>query len=208
MQMYGHGIRRRAASMLGGDGPRLRMAWSLMFALPGSPVVFMGDEIGMAEQLEIPDRYAVRVPMQWSAGPSGGFSDAPADALVRPQASGAFAPAKVNVTDQRRDPGSLLRFVSLLMRRRRAAPELGWGTSTLIETADPAVFAHRCDWEGSSVVAVHNLGRRAAAFDLTLGDDATAVHDLLADAEEPVPPGGTLPVRLEGYGGRWLRVRR
>jgi len=109
---------------------------------------------------------------------------------------------------QRLDPGSLLRFVSLLMRRRRAAPELGWGTSPLIETADPAVFAHRCDWEGSSVVAVHNLGRRAAAFDLTLGDDATAVHDLLADAEEPVPPGGTLPVRLEGYGGRWLRVRR
>src|SRR3954451_12547624 len=208
MQMYGHGIRRRAASMLGGDGPRLRMAWSLMFTLPGTPVVFMGDEIGMGEQLEIPDRYAVRVPMQWAGDPSGGFSDAPPDALVRPLASGAFGPAKVNVTDQRRDPGSLLHFVGRLVRRRREAPEFGWGTSTLIETAHPAVFAHRCEWEGSTVVAVHNLGRRAADFELALGADATAVHDLLADTEEPVPRGGGLQVQLEGYGGRWLRVRR
>src|SRR4051794_21415163 len=144
MQMYGHGIRRRTASMLGGDGPRLRMAWSLMFSLPGTPVLFMGDELGMGEQLEIPDRYAVRVPMQWSAGPNGGFSTAPGGELVRPQPGGAFGPAKVNVTDQRRAPGSLLQFVARLARRRREAPELGWGTSTLVETAHPAVFAHRC----------------------------------------------------------------
>jgi trehalose synthase len=208
MRMYGHGIRRRVASMLGGDGPRLRMAWSLMFSLPGTPVLFMGDEIGMAEQLEIPDRYAVRVPMQWSAGPSGGFSDAPPEKLVRPQADGAFAPAKVNVTDQRRDPDSLLRFVQNLIRRRREAPELGWGTSTLIETEDPAAFAHRCDWEGSTVVAVHNLGRGRARIKLPLGADATAVHDLLADSDEPVPRGGMLEFELEAYGGRWLRVVR
>src|SRR4051812_8998759 len=91
MQMYGHGLRRRTASMLGGDGPRLRMAWSLMFSLPGTPVVFMGDEIGMGEQLKIPDRYAVRVPMHWTGARSGGFSTAkPAD-LVRPLPGGAFA---------------------------------------------------------------------------------------------------------------------
>src|ERR687890_1470879 len=162
MQMYGHGIRRRAASMLGGDGPRLRLAWSLMFSLPGTPVLFMGDELGMGEELAIPDRYAVRVPMQWSSAPSGGFSEAPAAELVRPQPGGAFGPAKVNATDQRRDPGSLLHHVQRLIRCRREAPELGWGTSTLIETEHPAVFAHRCDWEGSTVVAVHNL-RRAAA---------------------------------------------
>ena len=66
MQLYGHGLRRRTAAMLGGDGPRLRMAWSLMLSLPGTPVIFMGDEIGMGENLDIPDRMSVRVPMQWT----------------------------------------------------------------------------------------------------------------------------------------------
>jgi trehalose synthase len=208
MQMYGHGLRRRTAPMLGGDGPRLRMAWSLMFALPGTPVVFMGDEIGLGEQLAIPDRYAVRVPMQWSAGRTGGFSTASPRALVRPLASGAFAPAKVNVEDQRRDPDSLLRFVRRLIRARREAPEFGWGSSTLIETKDPAVFAHRVDWEDSTVVAVHNLGRRAATADIELGARVRGVHDLLADAEAPARRGGRLRLELEGYGGRWLRLLR
>jgi glycosidase len=194
--------------MLGGDGPRLRMAWSLMFSLPGTPVLFMGDELGMGEELATPDRYAVRVPMQWSSAPNGGFSEAPASELVRPQPGGEFGPAKVNATDQRRDPGSLLHHVQRLIRCRREAPELGWGTSTLIETEHPAVFAHRCDWEGSTVVAVHNLGGAAARVDVPLGADATGVHDLLADAEHPVPRGGTLELELEGYGGRWLRLRR
>src|SRR5215211_4138805 len=208
MRMYGHGIRRRAATMLGGDGPRLRLAWSLTFSLPGTPVLFMGDELGMGEDLAIPDRYAVRVPMHWSSAPNGGFSDAPASELVRPQPGGEFGPAKVNATDQRRDSGSLLHHVQRLIRCRREAPELGWGTSTLIETEHPAVFAHRCDWEGSTVVAVHNLGRRVARVDVALGADATGVHDLLTDAEHPVPRGGTLELDLEAYGGRWLRVRR
>jgi trehalose synthase len=208
MQLYGHGLRRRTASMLGGDGPRLRMAWSLMLSLPGTPVLFMGDELGMGEQLSIPDRYAVRVPMHWSAGRSGGFSAAAADELVRPLASGAFAPAKVNEQDQRRDPDSLLHHIRRLIRARREAPELGWGSSTLIETNEPAVFAHRVEWEDSTVVAIHNLGRRPASTELELGADATGVHDLLADAEQATARGGRLGVELEGYGGRWLRVLR
>jgi trehalose synthase len=208
MQMYGHGLRRRTASMLGGDGPRLRMAWSLMLSLPGSPMIFMGDEIGMGEQLAIPDRYAVRVPMHWSADRNGGFSTAPAAQLVRPLPRGAFAPAKVNVEDQRRDPDSLLRFVRHLIRTRRETPELGWGTSTLIETDDPALFAHRCDWEDSTVIAIHNLGARPVNTELALGDGAKGVHDLPGDFEEPARRGGRLPVALDGYGGRWLRVMR
>ena len=207
MQLYGHGLRRRTATMLGGDGPRLRMAWSLMFSLPGTPVVFMGDEIGMGEQLRIPDRYAVRVPMQWSHGRNGGFSTAAAGDLVRPLAGGAFGPAAVNVADQRRDPGALLGFFRRLTRVRRETPELGWGSSTLIETADPALFAHRVEWEGSVVIAIHNLADRPATADLDLGPGATGVHDLLADAEVPARRG-RLSVSLEPYGGRWLRVRR
>jgi trehalose synthase len=208
MQMYGHGLRRRTATMLGGDGPRLRMAWSLMLSLPGTPVMFMGDEIGMGEQLAIPDRYAVRVPMQWSNEPSGGFSAAAPEDLVRPLADGAFGPEKVNVADQRRDPDSLLNHLERLIRRRKETPELGWGESSLIESREPQVFAHSCEWQGSTVVAVHNLSRRAVTTELPLGEGVTGIDDLLEGARHRPRKDGTLRVDLDAYGGLWLRVRR
>ena len=208
MQMYGHGLRRRAATMLGGDGRRLRMAWSLTLSLPGTPVLFMGDEIGMGEQLEIPDRYAVRVPMQWSPEPAGSFSTAPPEALVRPQPGGPFGPEKVNVADQRRDPDSLLNFIERLIRRRKETPEFGWGESSLIETREPSVFAHRCDWQGRTVVAVHNLARTPVETELPLGEGIAGVDDLLTKARHRPRKDGTLKVALDGYSGLWLRVRR
>jgi trehalose synthase len=208
MQLYGHGIRRRVAPMLGGDRDRLRMAWSLMFSLAGTPVLFYGDEIGMGENLEIADRYSVRVPMQWSAEANGGFSTAEADALTRPLTDGKYGPEHVNVADQRRDPDSQLNWMERLIRRRKESPELGWGTSTLLETAEPALFAHRCDWQDSTVVAVHNLGRKRAKGTLELGADAVAVDDLLEEREHRLGKDGTLDVSLARYGYLWLRVRR
>jgi glycosidase len=168
----------------------------------------MGDEIGMGEQLEIPDRYAVRVPMQWSSEPSGGFTSAPPEAMVRPQPDGAFGPRKVNVADQRRDPDSLLNHIERLIRRRKETPELGWGESTLLETAAPSVFAHRCDWQGSTVVAVHNLSPRSVSTELPLGEGIAGVDDLLTTARHRPRRDGTLAVELGGYGALWLRVRR
>ena len=123
-------------------------------------------------------------------------------------AGGAFGPAKVNAADQRRDPDSMLRFMQRLIRARREAPELGWGSSQLVETGDPALFAHRVTWADSEVIAIHNLAGRPAATELELGRDVTGVHDLLPDAEEPTRRGGRLPVELDAYGGRWLRLLR
>jgi trehalose synthase len=211
MQLYGHGLRRRTASMLGGDGPRLRMAWSLMLSLPGTPVIFMGDEIGMGENLAIPDRLSVRVPMQWSDARNGGFSSAPAKHLVRPVRGGRFGPKQVNVAAQRRDDDSLLNFLERLIRRRKETPEFGWGTSTLIETAAPQLFAHRCEWQGSRVVAAHNLSPHKGSAKLDLGvakGERIAVDDLLEGREHTPNPDGTLDVELGGYGYLWLRVRR
>ena len=207
MQMYGHGLRRRAATMLGGDGPRLRMAWSLMLSLPGTPVIFGGDEIGMGENLAIDDRYAVRIPMQWSSGPAGDFTTVP-EAIVRPQADGDFGVAAVNVAAQRRDPDSLLNWLERLIRRRRETPELGWGTSTLVQTRSPALFVHRCDWGTGTVVAAHNLSRSPVRERLALDPDVVAVDDLISDRDLRVSDGGVLDLRLEAYGRRWLRVRR
>jgi trehalose synthase len=211
MQLYGHGLRRRTATMLGGDGPRLRMAWSLMLSLPGTPVIFMGDEIGMGENLSIPDRMSVRVPMQWSDARNGGFSSAPAKELVRPMRGGRFGPKHVNVAAQRRDDDSLLNFLERLIRRRRETPEFGWGSSTLIDTTAGQLFAHRCDWQGSRVVAVHNLSATKARATLDLGvpkGERVAIDDLLEQRDHSLNADGTLEVELGGYGYLWLRVRR
>ena len=124
MQLYGRGLRRRLPPMLDGDQRRIRMVYSLLFSLPGTPVLFYGEEIGMGENLEIEGRYAVRAPMQWSAEPDGGFSTADPSTLSRPLAEGAFGPEHVNVGDQRRDPDSLLSFFRLLVDSYRACPEL------------------------------------------------------------------------------------
>src|SRR4051795_1173121 len=205
MQMYGHGILRRAASMLGGDGPRLRMAWSLMMSLPGTPVMLYGDEIGMGENLALEGRMSVRTPMQWASGAGAGFSTAAE--LVRPLPHGDFGPDRVNVADQRHDPGSLLAFMGRLIHRRRETPELGFGASTLLENEPEALFAHRCDWQGSTVFAVHNLSGETVTAELDLGDDVTGVDDLLELREHAVERG-KLRVELDAYGYLWLRARK
>ena len=84
MQVYGRGLRRRLPPMLGNDPAWIRMAYSLMFALPATPTLFYGEELGMGENLDVDDRLAVRTPMQWDRGPAAGFTTAPPAALVRP----------------------------------------------------------------------------------------------------------------------------
>jgi glycosidase len=178
MRIYGHGIRRRVAPMLGGDGPRLRMAWSLLFSLPGTPVLLYGDEIGLGEDLTREGRMSVRVPMDWE-----------------------------RVERERRAPDSLLAFIRRLVHQRREAPELGWGASTLIETGPTAAFAHRADWQGSTVLAAHNLSDEPVAADLDLGADVVGVDDLLELREHRVERG-RLHLELGPYGYLWLRARR
>ena len=100
--------------------------------------------------------------MQWS--PDGGFSTA--TELRRPMVEGEYGPERVNVASQRRDPDSLLNWFERLIRRRRECPELGFGTLTLLDTGAPSVLAHRCDWEGATIVAVHELGGQSAEVPL------------------------------------------
>ncbi|HET6664413.1 MAG TPA: alpha-amylase family glycosyl hydrolase, partial [Acidimicrobiales bacterium] len=210
MQLYGRGLRRRLPPMLGGDQQRIRMAYSLLFSLPGTPVLFYGEEIGMGENLDVADRLAVRTPMQWSDEPGAGFSTADAKRLARPVTEGEYRPLAVNVAAQRRDPGSLLNWFERLIRRRRETPELGLGTWSVIDNDQPAVLAHRCDWDGSVVVAVHNFGADPCRVDLRLDDldDAVGADDLLDGSPEHSFDGPVLHLTLERYGYRWLRIRR
>jgi maltose alpha-D-glucosyltransferase / alpha-amylase len=108
MRLYERGIRRRLASMLGGERGRIELAYSLMLSLPGTPVLWYGEELGMGEELAQADRDAVRTPMQWSSDKNAGFSRG--DDLVRPVLTdGPFSARTVNVAAQRRQPESLLR---------------------------------------------------------------------------------------------------
>ena len=212
MQLYGRGLRRRLPPMLDGDQRRIRLVYSLLFSLPGTPVLFYGEEIGMGENLDIDGRLSVRTPMQWTDGRNAGFSDAPPSRLRRPIPEGRFGPLAVNAADQERDPDSLLNWTMRLARRRRETPEFGWGDWSLIDTGDHAVLAHRCTWEGSTVVAVHNLSAEPRELELPLrdggADDELTVRDLL-DQDGPLQPldGRRLAMKLEGYGYRWLRLK-
>jgi len=205
LQLYGRGLRRRLPTMVGGDERRIRMMYSLAFSLPGTPVLFYGEEIGMAENLAIEGRYSVRAPMQWSAERHAGFTTArePCRPLVE---EGRFGFREVNVTRQRRDPESLLNWMERLVRRRRECPELGWGEWTLLDAGDPALFAQRSDWDESTIVAVHSFAGRNSSARLALSEDGTLM-DLFQD-EDCELDGGEALIELPPYGARWFRLRR
>ena len=155
MQLYDRGIRRRLAPMLG-DRRRLELAYSLMFSLPGTPVLYYGDEIGMGDDLTLPERDSVRTPMQWSSDRNAGFSTA--DKLVAPVvATGPYGYENVNVERQRRDPDSLLRWMTRLIRLRIECPEIGWGDWKLVATRSPHVLALLYRWRGTAVLCLHNF---------------------------------------------------
>jgi trehalose synthase len=208
MQIFERGLRRRLAPMLEGDPEWIRMVYALAFALPGTPVLYYGEEIGMGENLEIPGRGAVRTPMQWREDLNGGFSTAPASALVAPLTEGEFGPAQVNVAAQRRDRDSLLAFFSLLIARYRECPELGWAPLNILDQPHEAVLALCSSVDDATVVTLHNLSEQSLDVPLQL-ENASADHeliDLFEMARIPVDADGSAVVELGRYGYRWLRL--
>jgi maltose alpha-D-glucosyltransferase/alpha-amylase len=213
MQLYGRGIRRRLAPMLGGDRRRIELAYSLMMTLPGTVVLEYGDEIGMGDDLSLEERDAVRTPMQWSAEPQGGFtkSDRPALPLI---ASGPYGFEEVNVAKQRREPNALVNWMERLIRMRKEVPEIGWGDFVVLDTPSPEILALRYDWRNNAVVVLHNLADAALTVTLRLhqrGDakpespDDTLLVNLLSD-EHDRASNEQHTIDIEPYGYRWYRV--
>ncbi|HMJ12359.1 MAG TPA: alpha-glucosidase C-terminal domain-containing protein, partial [Polyangiaceae bacterium] len=204
MQLYGRGLRRRLAPMLKGDLARLELAYSLMLSLPGTPVFWYGEEIGMGENLELPDRDAVRTPMQWTGARGFGFSKS--SELVRPPvSSGPFTPQRVNVADQRRTPDSLLARVERLIRKRKECPEIGWGEAKVLNAHNQHVLAIFYTWQEGALLIVHNFSRSAQALRVDLKD---AGAEELCDVFTGETCGGTrsFEIELPPSGFRWLRV--
>jgi maltose alpha-D-glucosyltransferase/alpha-amylase len=208
MQLYNRGIRRRLATMLGGDRRRLELAYSLMCTLPGTPVIRYGDEIGMGDNLDLPERNCARTPMQWSTEPHAGFTESakPCSPIIE---EGPYGFEHVNVAKQRRDPGSMLNWMERIIRMRKEVPEIGWGDFQVIATRDPAVLILRYDWRNNSVVIVHNLDAkpREVSFATGLrGEAGKMLVNLLAEDHSHANERGKHKLLLEAYGYRWFRV--
>ena len=204
-RVYGRGIVRRLAPMLEGDPRRLRLAYSLLFSLPGAPMIYYGEEIGMGELSGALGREAVRGPMQWDAGARGGFTTAKPSRQRRPLAEGAYAPAHVNVNDQRRDPESLWSFIATLASRYRSTPEIAWGELRVQDSGDPRVLVHQSTRDDETFIAVHNFSAEPVTARLEpLAEESTAT--VLLENRGSAPQGEHSQQLLDGYGFRWFRV--
>jgi maltose alpha-D-glucosyltransferase/alpha-amylase len=201
MQLYGRGIRRRLPPMLKGDQRRLRLAISLLFTLPGTPVLRYGDELGMGDDLDLPERQGIRTPMQWSKEPHAGFSKSAGKLALPVIEEGPYGYQRVNAADQRRDPESLLNWTERIIRMRKECPEIGWGDFRILPTGNKAVLAVRYEWRNNAVVIVSNLGDEPA--EVTLRVPEQRLTNLLSDAHSE---GKTHRISMEPYGYRWFRA--
>jgi maltose alpha-D-glucosyltransferase / alpha-amylase len=208
MQLYGRGIRRRLAPMLQGCRARLELAYSLLMTLPGTPVIRYGDEIGMGDDLSLPERNAARTPMQWSSEPHGGFTKSDEPFLpVIDQAPFGFQ--HVNAAQQRRDPNSILNWTERVMRMRKEVPEIGWGRFEVLPSGTPQVMVLRYEWRNNTVMFVHNLAASPREIRLKAKRAAAGEQDLvnlLSDDHSYPDKTGEHHIRLETYGYRWYRV--
>lgn len=178
------GIRRRLAPLLDNDLRKVKLANSLLFTLPGTPIIYYGDELGMGDNLSLPDRNGLRTPMQWDDSQNGGFSSAPPwTGLVE----GAFSPARVNASSQLERPGSLFRALQRMIQIRKGHSELGSGTLRWVEVGNRFIAAYTRELDGHRLLLLSNLtaerqsitmepGHRGAYRDL-VGGDAITVGD-------------------------------
>jgi maltose alpha-D-glucosyltransferase / alpha-amylase len=210
MRLYNRGIRRRLASMLRGDRRRIELAYSLQFSMPGTPVLRYGEEIGMGEDLALHGRDAIRTPMQWDGSSSAGFSTAPTADLVRPVITrGPFSAKRVNTRDQSRDAESLLRWFEQLIRVLRECSEIGLGTPSVVDVPLPrSVLAHRFDDAEGSIVLLHNLADREVTVDLSAVRPGPGTYEVFSDAGYGPLDRRLKGLRLNGWGYRWIRLRR
>ena len=209
MQLYGRGLRRRLPPMLDGDPRRLRMVYSLLFSLPGTPVLFYGEEIGMGENLDIAGRLAVRTPMQWTDGRNGGFSDAAPSRLRRPADRGRVRPG----TRQRGRPAHRPRLAAGVHHAAhpaipRVTRSWGWAVFQRWTSRTARCWPTCVSGTTGALVAVHNLANEAAPCRSCWTTVPRGPCSPTCSRTGGRPGRGLWPRRatLDGYGHRWLRV--
>jgi maltose alpha-D-glucosyltransferase / alpha-amylase len=202
------GIRRRLAPLLDNGRDEVELMHAILFSLPGSPVLYYGDEIGMGDNVFLGDRDGVRTPMHWTGDRNGGFSSADfAQLYLPPLMDPVYGYSAVNVEAQLRTPTSVLRWLHRFVELRKQHPVFGLGTYEPLEPSNPRIFAHVRRWEEEIVLCVHNLARSAQAAELDLAQFAGLVPEEMI-GQTRFPPIGDLPYLLT-FGPRgfyWFRL--
>jgi maltose alpha-D-glucosyltransferase/alpha-amylase len=202
------GIRRRLAPLLDNDRRKIELVNSLLFSLPGSPIIYYGDEIGMGDNIWLSDRDGVRTPMQWDDRQNGGFSEAGAERLYSPIITGqAYAPQRVNVTAQRADPNSLWHTIRRMIAVRKANPVFCCGDIAWAETGTDNVAAYWREGEGKRLLILNNLTDKSQEIAISLVKEPyTTARDMLSNEEVPLTQSGFLTLVLGPYQYRWLSL--
>ncbi|HYF67546.1 MAG TPA: alpha-amylase family protein [Ohtaekwangia sp.] len=207
MQIYGRGIRRRVAPMLKNNRQWMELVYSLLFSLPGTPVLRYGQEIGMGDDLSLPERNAVRTVMQWSNEKHGGFSVYEGNEIkINVISKGEYSYKKTNVHDQMRDPNSFLNWIERMISIRKECIEFGYGDYKILKTDNPAVFAHASFYKNGIALAMHNFSDEPITFQLDL-DENIFEHMIEHFSNEQYDPvqKESQPIKLGPFGYRWFR---
>lgn len=205
MQLYNRGIRRRLAPMLANDRRRLELAYSLVFSLPGTPMLGYGDEIGMGDDLTLPERECARTAMQWSADRLGGFTTG-RRSRVPVIDDPVYGYERVNLEDQRRDPQSLLNWMERKIRMRRECPEISWGEWKILKTGTDGVLAMRYTWNSKVLTTLHNFTGEPRVARIGGSRSERTMVDLLGTHDSTADGRGRHRIELEAYGYRWYRT--
>ena len=195
------GIRRRLAPLLDNERCKIELAHSLLFTLPGSPIIYYGDEIGMGDDISLDDRNGVRTPMQWDDDVNGGFSGIGMQALYAPVINNSlYGFRTVNVAAQAADPDSLLNRIRHMIRVRKEQRAFGWGDFRWVKVGTDAVAAYLRRWEDGTLLVLNNLSDHAQ--DLSIASALRGRYEDLLTGD-PLVIGAHL--QLEPYGFVWLR---
>jgi maltose alpha-D-glucosyltransferase/alpha-amylase len=207
MTVYGRGIRRRLAPMFNGNLKRLKMAYNLLFSLPGSQMLVYGDEIGMGEELQLSERSAVRIPMQWSSRENADFSDSHPSTLARSILSqGPFRYQVINVAEQEKDTASLLSHIKSLVDLIQNRAQIGFGSHSLVEHSSSEVFAIIYELEDTMVLILTNLSDKSISTDLS--QHRYKIDEELFSDSSYAAVTGKQQITLNPFGYRWFLIKK
>jgi maltose alpha-D-glucosyltransferase/alpha-amylase len=204
------GIRRRLASLLENDRRRIELMNGMLMSLPGTPIIYYGDEIGMGDNIYLGDRNGVRTPMQWNSGWNAGFSSADPERLYLPLLSNPlFGYQRINVDAQQRSQHSLLSWMKQIIRVRKTTKAFGRGTLEFLSSPNHRILAYFRELGKDKILIVNNLSSSAQAVELDLRRFKGAIPIEMFGGN-PFPRVGELPylLTLGPYQFFWFRLRR